>query len=200
MEKHSDYLNESELIDGFLAGSRSAYQYLVEKYQDRVFRTILGFVHNKADAEDITQEVFIGIFQSVHKFRRESGLSTWIYRIAVNKAINYNRSLKSQKIMSFFDLQINGERVINEGPAAPEEYNADDDLNRSEYAAAIKKSIDRLPYAQRTAFILSKYDDLTYQEIAAVMKCSVSSVESLLFRAKKNLQKSLYSFYKKNHR
>ncbi len=195
---YGSYTNDSNLIEGIIAGSEDAYRYLITKYQQIVFRTVMGFIHSEPDAEDITQEVFIEVFRSVGKFRRESGLSTWIYRIAVNKSINFHRAGRRRKIVSFLDLNAVELSGMKHEPVAPDEMNPGSDMDRSEHAAEIQKALDSLPYNQRTAFILSKYDDLSYQEIASVMKTSVPSVESLLFRARRNLQKKLYSYFKKN--
>jgi RNA polymerase sigma factor (sigma-70 family) len=196
--KREGYKNDSALTEGIIAGSDDAYRYLIEKYQQVVFRTIMGFVHSETDAEDITQEVFIEVFRSVGRFRRDSGLLTWIYRIAVNKSINFQRSKSRRKIVSFFDLNAEGERVMKQEPAASADLNPDSALYREEHASEIQKAMDSLSNKQRTAFILSKYEDLSYQEIATVMNTTVSSVESLLFRARVNLQKKLYSYYKKS--
>jgi RNA polymerase sigma-70 factor (ECF subfamily) len=193
-----EYKNESDLTDGILAGSQAAYRYLIDKYQQNVIRTVTGFIHSRADAEDITQEVFIEVFRSVGRFRGDSGLSTWIYRIAVNKSINFHRARRRKKIISFFDLNAEGEPEIKREPVAPADFSPESALDRSDHAAEIQRALDSLPHSQRTAFILSKYDDLSYQEIASVMDTTVSSVESLLFRARKNLQKKLYSYFKKS--
>lgn len=198
MGNEESYKNESALLDGCLSGSSAAYRYLVEHYKDKVFRTVIGFVHSEADAEDITQEVFIEVFRSVKKFRKESGLSTWIYRIAVNKSINYHRIKRRRKIISFFDLNDIGEPVIKDEQFASNDSGPDSAIENREHSVVIKSAIDSLPKNQKTAFILSKYDNLSYQEVASVMKVSVSSVESLVFRARRTLQTKLYSYYKKN--
>ncbi|HUX59165.1 MAG TPA: sigma-70 family RNA polymerase sigma factor [Bacteroidales bacterium] len=198
MEPKGNYLIESELIEGLRSGDQEAFRFLVENYQDKVIRTGKGFVHSDDDAEDIAQEVFIEVYQSISKFRGDAELSTWIYRIAVNKSLNFIRSASRRKILSFFEFPDSGKTSLANSLAASPDFNPDDDLRRSEQAEAVKKAIDTLPSNQKTAFVLSKYDDLSYQEIAAVMSSSVSSVESLIFRAKQNLQKKLYTFYKKN--
>lgn len=193
-----DYTNDSDLTEGIIAGSEDAYRYLINKYQQIVFRTVMGFIHSEPDAEDITQEVFIEVFRSVGKFRRESGLATWIYRIAVNKSINFHRAGRRRKIVSFFDLNAGEVPGMNHEPVAPDDMNPGTEIDRSEHAAEIQKALDSLPHKQHTAFILSKYDDLSYQEIASVMNTTVPSVESLLFRARRSLKKKLYLYFKKS--
>jgi RNA polymerase sigma-70 factor, ECF subfamily len=193
-----NYSKDSELINAIRSGDQAAFCFLVENYQDKIIRTCKGFVHSDADAEDIAQEVFIEVFKSADRFRGESQLSTWIYRIAINKSINYLKSSSRHKIISIFTYTDSGKQKSANDPVAAPEYCPDDDLKRDELTGAVKKAIDLLPDKQRTAFILSKYEDLTYQEIASIMHITLPSVESLLFRAKKNLQKRLYLFYKKN--
>ncbi len=194
----ANYLIESELINGLRSGDQIAFRFLIESYQEKVIRTCKGFVHSDDDAEDIAQEIFIEVYQSINRFRGDSELSTWIYRISVNKSLNFLRSASRRKILSFFEIADNDKTSLANILTASSGYNPDDGLSRSEQSAAVKKAIDSLPSKQRTAFILSKYDDLSYQEIAAVMDSSVPSVESLIFRAKQNLQKKLFTFYKKN--
>lgn len=158
----------------------------------------MGFVHSYADAEDIAQDVFVEIYQSIQNFRGEAGLSTWIYRIAVNKSLNFLRKAGRRKVFSFFGNNEGGSDNQIKTLASGREYCPDEELQKSEKSKAISQAMNKLPASQETAFILSKYDELSYQEIAEVMDISVSSVESLLFRARQNLRKSLLKFYKNN--
>ncbi|NVO10110.1 MAG: sigma-70 family RNA polymerase sigma factor [Bacteroidales bacterium] len=177
----------------------NAFALLVDKYQKLVVNTCRGFVNNYADAEDLAQEVFIELFESLPEFRHESKLSTWIYRIAVNKSLNHIRKKKRENIFSSFvsifensnktqNLEIADQSISNE---------ADRKINTTELHKTLKTAINKLPKNQKIAFILSKYQDLSYKEIAEVMELSISSVESLLFRAKVNLQELLSNYYKK---
>jgi RNA polymerase sigma-70 factor, ECF subfamily len=196
---HKDkYSTEAELINAIRSGDHEAFRWLVEIYQEKIIRTCKGFVHSHNDAQDIAQEVFIEVYQSINKFRGDSGISTWIYRITVNKSLNFLRSVTRRKIFSIFETNDEEKHKQTYDSVSSFEHLPDDNLIRSEQSAAILEAIDTLPFKQRTAFVLSKYEDLTYQEIAAVMNTTVPSVESLLFRAKQNLQKKLYVFYKKN--
>jgi RNA polymerase sigma-70 factor (ECF subfamily) len=181
-------------------GNRDAFRILVEKYHVKVIRTCTGFVHSSADAEDIAQEVFIEVFRSVKKFRGDSELSTWVYRIAVNKSLNFLRSSGRRKIFSFFtgDSEKNEQLITN--IEAGIENNPDAPINRNDQAMALETALASLPLNQRTAFVLNKYEEMPYKEIAVIMNISIGSVESLLFRAKQNLQKKLFVFYQKNMR
>ncbi|MDD2278909.1 MAG: sigma-70 family RNA polymerase sigma factor [Bacteroidales bacterium] len=188
-------LTDSELIDNILNNnSQKAFEELVNRYQSLVTKTCLGFVSNYADAEDIAQDVFIEVFHSLKNFRSESKLSTWLYRIAVNKSLNFIRLKKRhsglRSIESFFTTG-NSNKSESIEIASPKSTDADWGIEQQEDKQMLKKAINSLPENQRIAFILSKYHDLSYKEIAEIMSITLSSVESLLFRAKQNLQKKL---------
>lgn len=191
-------MTDEEMISRLKEGDHEAFRILVERFRRKVLSACMGFVHSEADAEDIAQEVFLEVFSSIKKFRTESSLSTWIYRITVNKSLNHIRSAKRHRLISFFDSFVNDEDIATAGPASGSEYCPDDGLKKSDQAKALEQAMNRLAPNQKTAFVLSRYDDLSYEEIADVMKTTVPAVESLLFRAKQNLQKSLYAYYKKN--
>jgi len=176
----------------------SAFAILVDKYQKLVVNTCRGFVYNYADAEDLAQDVFIELFESLPEFRHESKLSTWIYRIAVNKSLNHIRKKKRETIFSTIVSAFEpSEKQQNfADPNSTDE--ADKQIKSAELHRTIKEAINKLPKNQKIAFILNKYQDLSYKEVAEVMEVSLSSVESLLFRAKLNLQELLSEYYKKN--
>jgi RNA polymerase sigma factor (sigma-70 family) len=192
------FASESDLVQGLQSGNEDSFRYLVDKFQVNVIRTCKGFVHSSADAEDIAQEVFIEIFESAGKFQGNSELSTWIYRIAVNKSLNFIRSSGRKMFISLIDKLSSSDNTSVSEPRAGDEMSPDNPIQNNEQTQAINSAMAALPTKQKTAFILSKYDDLSYKEIAVIMGISGSSVESLIFRAKKNLQKKLFVYYKKN--
>ena len=192
-------MSETEQILKLKTGDQAAFQQLVKDFERRVFNTCLGLLQNEADAEDITQEVFISVFQSVKNFKGESKLSTWLFRIAVTKSLDYIRMKNRKKRFAFFQVIFTNEKGDSKIDA-PDFYHPGVQLENKERAAILFKAIDKLPENQKTAFILSKIEDLSYSEIAEVMKLSVSSIESLLFRAKQNLQKLLSNYYLKNEK
>jgi RNA polymerase sigma-70 factor (ECF subfamily) len=189
-------MTENEIIQKLQEGNEQAFKQLVENYQKLVVNTCFGMLHNLEDAEDIAQEVFIEVFRSIDKFRADSKLSTWLYRISVNRSLNFIRDNKRKKwFQSFEDTlflknsQGNAKTQHNETPAA--------EMENKQRAAVLYQAIDSLVENQKTAFTLNKYEDLSYKEISEVMNLSVSSVESLIHRAKLNLQKKLHTCYKK---
>lgn len=190
-------MTETEIIQKLQQGNEQAFKQLVENYQKLVVNTCFGMVHNTEDAEDIAQEVFIEVFRSIQNFRADSKISTWLYRIAVNRSLNFIRDNKRKKWYHSIEDIVKGKKQQlsaiqhgnNETPLS--------EMENSQRARIIHEAIDSLPENQKTAFTLNKYEDLSYKEISEVMDLSVSSVESLIHRAKIKLQKKLYTCYKK---
>jgi RNA polymerase sigma factor (sigma-70 family) len=182
-------LTEQELIQGLKDGDESAFRELVETHKDRIFNTALGIVQNAEDAEDVAQEVFIQVYRAIHNFKGESKLSTWLYRIATTRSLDLLRSRKSKKRFGSL-TRLFGEN--NEPDYEVPDFNHPGvALDQKENAAKLFRAIGQLPDNQKTAFTLHKMEDLSYQEVAEVMKTSVAAVESLMHRAKQNLRKIL---------
>ncbi|WP_167616240.1 RNA polymerase sigma factor [Maribellus sediminis] len=190
-------MSDFEIIEQLKQGNEQAFRKLVETYQKLVVNTCYGLLHNREDAEDVAQDVFIEVYRSVENFRADAKLSTWLYRIAVNRSLNHIRDNKKHRWFSSFESDVKAENKkllqVESGKSDQPEF----ELENKQRANILNEAINGLPENQKVAFSLSKYEDLSYQEIADVMELSVSSVESLLFRAKKNLQKKLYTCYKK---
>ncbi len=190
-------MNETGIIDKLKQGDEKAFRELVDNYRQMVINTCFGLLHDKEDAEDVAQDVFIEVFRSVHKFRADSKLSTWLYRIAVNRSLNFIRDNKKRRWFRSFDEDTDQKKSSSKELASDDSGGPEFDLESSQRARLLHEAIDSLPKNQRVAFTLNKYEDLAYKEISEVMKLSISSVESLIHRAKKNLQKKLYHCYKK---
>jgi RNA polymerase sigma-70 factor, ECF subfamily len=191
-------MKDTEIIIAILLGDRDKFRVLVEKYQSIVFRTCIGFLHDKDEADDLTQDIFIQAYQSLKSFKGEAAFSTWIYRIAVNASLNRvrkkSRNLVINKLNSVFGSGNESEIAI---PVFDNE-NPESILIREEQSRWVQNALDRLPENQRTAIVLSKYDDLSQKEIAEIMKTTEGAVEALIQRAKTNLRVKLSSSYKKN--
>ena len=158
-----------------------------------MFNTVIGFLQNTEDAEDVTQDVFVKIFESITQFKGESALSTWVYRVAVTTALEFLRRKKRKKRFGFLSpiLGDNNELTLD----LPDFHHPGVTLDNREKSAILFKAIRQLPENQQTAFVLNKVEGLSYQEVAEVMKTSLSAVESLLHRAKTNLKELLKNFY-----
>ncbi|MEQ8523709.1 MAG: RNA polymerase sigma factor [Gracilimonas sp.] len=191
-------IGENDFIGRLKKQDQSAFKQLVNTYKDQVYNTCLGFLKNPHDAEDVAQEVFIQIYDSIDDFREEATLSTWIYRIAVTKSLELIRYRKRKKRSGFFQAMSS---VFSEPDEEADEsgyMHPGVKLENKERAAVLFNEIEQLPERQRIAFTLQKVEGLSYQEVADVMKLSIPAVESLLYRGKENLKKQLSSYYQQN--
>ena len=190
-------MTDSEAIKQIIQGDRNIYRILVERYQPMVFRTCMGFVHNKDDADDLTQDIFIQVYQSLHTFKAESSFSTWLYRIAVNAALNKVRKTSKSFLLQRLDAVFGSEKSKEYQLSASDTENPENILMQSEHREWVQKALNSLPENQRTAIVLSKYDDLTQKEIAEILNTTEGAVEALIQRAKSNLREKLSSVKKK---
>lgn len=192
-------MHDADFIVGLKNGDQDVFKKLVEQHQVPLVRLCKGFLHDEEDARDIVQETFIEVFESIHHFRQDARLSTWLYRIAVNKSLNLLRKKKINRLLVSLDVFSAKEtNDVEYGTTGPGQNLPGDKLEKNEKLKQIRKAVDSLPGNQRIVFILNKYMDLTNKEVAEVMDISLSAVESLMHRAKMNLQKKLFNLYKKN--
>jgi len=187
-------LDERILVEQLKQGNETAFKNIVETWQNMVYNTALGIVQNAEDAEDIAQETFVQVYQSVGSFKGESKFSTWLYRITVAKALDHERRKKRKKRFAFVKSLFGEESQVVVHP--PDFHHPGVVMDKKEDAAVLFHAISQLPENQKVAFTLHKVDGLSYQEVSEVMKTSVSSVESLMHRAKTNLKKKLEDYYK----
>ena len=191
-------MTDSEIIQQIVQGDRNMFRKLVERYQPLVFRTCMGFLHNKDDADDLAQEIFIQVYQTLPGFKGDASFSTWIYRIAVNASLNKirksSKSLFIQRLETVFGVEKNQEVSFQ----IPDNENPENILIHNEHREWVQKALNSLPENQRTAIVLSKYDDLSQREIAEIMNTTEGAVEALIQRAKANLREKLSHFKKKN--
>lgn len=186
-------LNDLELVERLKKGDEAAFKMIVDTWQDMVYNTSLGIVQSNEDAEDVAQEVFVQVYESIGQFKGDSKFSTWLYRIAVTKSLDHLRKKKRKKRFAFVQslFGMNEEEVRHE----PEFNHPGVSLENKEKAAVLFRAIDKLPDNQKAAFTLHKLEGLSYQEVAEIMETTVSSVESLMHRAKTNLKKNLTDYY-----
>jgi len=191
-------LGDFEELDALKSGSREAYNSLVEMFSEKIFNFSLNILQNTEDAEDITQEIFVTIYQSVSQFKGDSKLSTWIYTIALNKCREHLRKKSRKKRFAFFTTidKIDNESSFERGNFM----HPGIELENQERASILFNAINALPENQRMAFSLHKLDNIPYEEIAAIMNTSLPSVESLIFRARKTLKTTLSTYYYENER
>lgn len=170
------------------------FELLYNANSNKVFNTALNIVQDYQDAEDITQEVFLEVHNSIEKFRDDSEVSTWIYRIAVNRSLDFLRAKKRKKRFTFLTQLFHPET----GTQLHEVSHFDHPgiiLENKERSQILFRAINKLPENQKSAFILYKIEGFSQKEIAGIMKLSEKAVESLIQRAKGNLKKILEFYY-----
>lgn len=191
-------MKQDKLIEDLKRGDPGSLESLFSVYKDRVFNTAVSYLQNIQDAEELTQDVFIEIFNSAEKFKGDSSLSTWIYRITVNKALDklkFNKRRKRFAVITSIFKPDSAELAID----TPDFIHPGTEMELKERSQLLFKALNELPENQKTAFILSKLESLSQKEISAIMKVSVSSVESLIFRARQGLKSILNEKYDDLH-
>jgi RNA polymerase sigma-70 factor (ECF subfamily) len=189
-------MNDAELISRFKNGDKYAFKDLVEKYQNSIINTCYRFLRDQREAEELAQEVFLKVYLSLNSYQPKAKFSTWLFKIAVNLCLNKLRDRKREGVRRK-DFYNNGSLQEDSEVPAPKENQPDFSFEQKELKRVIREAIDTLPKNQRTVILLSQYEELSYQEMAKILNCSVSAIESRLFRARENLKKTLKPFVEK---
>ena len=193
----NDLLDETASNEDLMVRSgrcdRHAFEILVRRHKRSVLNFIYRFIGDRIEAEDLAQEVFLKAWQSAATYKPTAKFTTWIYRIAANLCINKQ---KSDRIRSLFMVSPSRKEEEDSGDGFPADHagkcpSPEDLLLAAERKQQILSALRRLPAKQRIALILKKYEGLSYKEIAGIIGCSVSAVDSLMVRAKKNLSRKL---------
>jgi len=177
-------------------GDRDAFRQLVERHQHVVINTIYRSIGDAWEAEDLAQRVFVQIFRSAPRYKPTAKFTTWLFTIVRNTVLNEHRRRARHAAESLENLahpqdsESDGWEPADARTADPARQTAERELQRK-----IKEAIGRLPEAQRTAVILCRFENLSYEEIAQVLGCSVSAVKSLLHRARETLKEQLRGYY-----
>ena len=176
---------DESLMKQVAGGDRRALRILYERHAELVFRTAFRFSFDEEEARDITQSVFVTIMQSARSYEPKAKLTTWLYRIVVNRCLNHSSSASSRLRVTSKEQDF-----LDTVPASDEEQ-PDRIVDRAAKTERLRAALCRLPERQRVALTLKLYEELSYEEIAEVLGCSKSSVESLLFRARRSLTKEI---------
>jgi RNA polymerase sigma-70 factor (ECF subfamily) len=181
---------EAELIQRAAAGDEVASSELVAEHQRMVFQLGLHLLGDHDEALDLSQEVFLRVFRTIGRFRGQSALRTWIYRIVINQARNrqrwWRRRHRAEQVSLDEHLEHHGDLPATTDMGAP-----DREFGRKELASRIWNALDRLPFDQRTAIILREIDGLSYDEIAFSLGVAIGTVKSRLTRAREALRAQL---------
>jgi RNA polymerase sigma-70 factor, ECF subfamily len=186
-------MEDEKLMAETAQGDEYAFELLVKRHQSRMLNLIYRFIGNRTQARDLAQEVFIRVWQAAPRYKPQAKFTTWIYRLTANLCLNELKSSDRKKLF-FLGSSDEVSRIWNEeSDVSP---SAEDLLLAEERSRQISLALQNLPENQRMALLLKRYENLSYHEIAKIMDCSVSAVESLLVRAKRNLQEKLILFEK----
>ncbi len=186
---------EMALVRRTREGDLSAYDELVRRYQERIYATIYHMTANHEDANDLAQEAFIKAFHALDSFKGGSSFYTWVYRIAINKTINFLKQRKVKNQMSLDDLDINAEHdpdllaLISEKTPRRE-------INLTELQERLNAAMQKLSEPHRLVVTLHDVQGLSHEEIAKIMKCNIGTVRSRLFYARQQLQAYLSDYLK----
>ncbi len=194
-EKQQTYLADIDvqLMLEFQKGDKVSFEKLMDKYYKRVMNLVYRFVDDKDIAEDLTQDVFIKVYNNAHLYKPKAKFQTWLYQITKNTCLNELRRRKHPAVSLDKTFEVKGNPLKQE-LADTKSLNPGETIDQKEIALVIKEAIASLPENQRMAVTLRRYEQLSYNDIAQTMNCSTASVKSLLSRAKLNLKEKLKGF------
>lgn len=183
---------DAELVRRFTTGEDAAFLSIMERYQARIFSTVLALLHNHADAEEITQDTFIRAHRNLHRFRGDSSLATWLYRIAVNLARNrywyFFRRRRQDSLSLNQTLGEDNEGTLSDLLAAPAADPARESAT-AEFTALVADGMARLDTRHREILTMRNVLDLSYNEIARTLRINVGTVKSRIARARESLRR-----------
>jgi len=188
-------VEEAVLVERVRTGDLAAYDDLVRRYQERIYATIYHMTSNHEDANDLAQEAFIKAFQALKSFKGGSSFYTWVYRIAVNKTINFLKQRKNRTLMSLDDIDFNAEHdpdlvaLISDKTPRRE-------ANLSELQEKLNEGMQKLSEPHRLVVTLHDVQGMSHEEIAKIMDCNIGTVRSRLFYARQQLQGFLADYLK----
>jgi RNA polymerase sigma-70 factor (ECF subfamily) len=194
-EATSAVSEEMQLVNRARGGDLRAYDDLVRRYQERIYATVYHMTSNHEDANDLAQESFVKAFQALKSFKGGSSFYTWLYRIAVNKTINFLKQRKNRQHMSLNDLDFNAEHnpdlvaLISDKTPRRE-------AGLSELQEKLNAALLKLSEHHRMAVVLHDVQGLSHEEIAKIMHCNIGTVRSRLFYARQQLQALLADYVK----
>jgi RNA polymerase sigma-70 factor (ECF subfamily) len=172
---------DSELLTRTADGDQDAFASLVRRHQGRVFNLACRFSRDPQDAEELAQEIFFKVWIHARQFKGRAAFSTWLYRLAVNTCLNHRQKKKNTPDPT----------VLPDDLADPEQRTADSERIVRERERLLEQAMAELPARQKMALVLAVFERNSYEEIASAMDISVSAVETLLFRARRNLGEKL---------
>ncbi len=181
--------NDYELVKKAKAGDARAYDQLMSLYHDAVFNIILRMVHNRQEAEDLTQETFIKAYHSIGSFNEDYAFSTWLFKIATNHCIDFFRKRKLVTFSMDEPIKYKDEEISFE--YATKDPDVEKSMVANEKSRIIRQAIEKLPDKYRMAIILRHHEEKSYEEIAEILDLPLGTVKARIFRAREMLKKIL---------
>lgn len=188
-------LEDAELVNQCRIGDTAAFEQLVAKYRHKVYAIVYAMVQNEQDARDLAQEGFVRAWRGIHRFKGRSSFYTWLYRIMRNVAVD---SLRKNRIYADgeFDERTAAANVIPDAQTAPSAAPLPaKELQRKEVRQQVNEAIAQLPPVHRTVIVLKEFECLQYNEIAEILQCSIGTVMSRIYYARRKLQVLLRDVY-----
>jgi len=179
-------LRDEEVVSYIVKGKTELFSVIIDRYQSKVFSTAFHYTHDHEEARDLTQEILIKLYNNLQKYKGKASFSTWLYRIAVNRCIDWVRKKKLQTVSAICDgseEELDIYDTIADSGGGPEE-----DLIKQENAVYLRKLVEGLPEIYKTVIILYYFEDLSPQEISEIIGVPKRTIETRLFRAKNLLK------------
>jgi RNA polymerase sigma-70 factor (ECF subfamily) len=184
--KGSDRLRDEELVSFIIKGKTELFSVIIDRYQSKVFSTVFHYTRDQEEARDLTQEIFIKLYNNLHSYKSKASFSTWLYRIAVNRCIDWTRKKRLQTVSTIYDNsddEIDIYDTIADRVGGPEE-----DFIKQENSAYIRKVVEELPEIYKTVIILYYFEDFSPQEISDMIDIPKRTIETRLYRGKNLLK------------
>jgi len=183
--------SDVQLMLDVKAGDDSSFDFLLQKYRSPLVNFLYRMVRDRATAEDLAQDVFLRVYRARKEYIPGAKLTTWLFRIATNLALNSLRDNRHEKMAVSLDAPAGDEEDSAPRDLPAREMRIDQRLLERDRVAFIQRAIASLPEKQRAAVLLHKYEEIDYTEIAKILDCTEAALKSLLFRAYENLRVQL---------
>ena len=191
MTMHEVAREDVDLVEEALGGNQLSFQLLVERYQERIFGLARHYTKSAVEVEDIVQDTFLKAYRRLETFQRQSSFSTWLYRIAVNTALDFLKRVGRSPVQAVEDPELTAAPVRGQAGSGVTIAGPDAALRREEVARITAEVLAELPEIFRTALVLRELEGMAYQQMADVLGISIGTVESSLFRARARFKEAM---------
>lgn len=185
-EVYARDLSDEDLIDSVLDGTERHFDVLIERWQKPLYNFIYRFLNSEEEAREVCQDAFLNAYRNLEKFKRESKFSSWLFKIAINRASTVLR--KRKRWSKFFDPMPEG---VQYADSAAEEQSIETALEKEQVYERLRRAISKLPPEQRTVLLLKEYEGMKFHEISRMLDCPLSTVKSRMYYALDGLRKAM---------